>query len=158
MIKMTNVEKQEWKMNLFEIISDAKNSMNIIEIKEETEFLFDLCTKMANVGDYDSYQKDLRLKANLHNAFSSYYLEPNLSMEQRVPFINGIIFASESLVENESVLKDLSLEEKITMVCKQFNEMANSNDDFPINEEYLSYVMLGINMELTMNQITKRKK
>lgn len=152
---MKNDEELELKMGLFDVISETKDSLNISEIKKETDFLFEFCKNLTNVREVSPYQKDELLKANLYSAISSYYLSPSLDMENRIPFINGIIYASESIAMCDSHFETLTLEEKMVSLYEQFSLMSK---EVHMEKDYLSYVKIGIAAELKMHEANKGKK
>lgn len=152
---MKNDEKLELKMELFDTISKTKNSLNIPEIKKETEFIFGFCQDLANIKDCSLYQKDILLKANLSNAISSYYLNPDLNFENRLPFIHGLIYASENIAMSDHHFLNLSLEEKNYLLYGQYILKAK---EVHMESEYLHYVGLGIATELKMHEANKEGK
>lgn len=155
---MNREEMLESKMHLFDVISKTKDSLNIPEIKNETELIFGFCMDLANMYEVDLYQKESLLTANLHDAVTSYLLRPDLDMEDRIPFINGIIYAAQSSIIYKESLKGLSLEQKENALFKFYSESVASIVRIDTNDDYFSYFKLGIKMELEMQERINAKK
>ena len=146
-------------MLLCENISDAKNSINIAEIKSETEIIFALCESISNIDGINPKAKDMILEVNILDAITAYYLSPELDILKRIPFVQGVLFASNTYPIYNSIpcFKDISIEEKIALLINGFNIQINNDGDIDKNELY--YMHLGIEMKLKLyEQYNNRHK
>lgn len=153
---MTKEEKKEWKMYLFDNISEAKNSMDIIGIQQETDAIFTYCEDLSNSLIERQEYKDEKLKADLLTSISSYYLLPQLDIKNRLPFIYGLIYVGEILSLGDEGFDKMSLEEKIEIANTGIEIIAKTSI-IPLDEELLVFIRLGIRMALEMDEDVKSK-
>ena len=149
---MKKEEIMELKMLLFEEISNVKDSINIPEIKNETEILFAVCSSISKINNFSVEEQDMLLKANVHATISTYYLRPELDLQKRIPFVQGAIYVSNSylILNSNPCFKNLSNEEKLVVLINEFDSQVNNNGD--IDNETLYYMHSGIAMELKLNE------
>lgn len=152
---MKKEEIMELKMLLFENISNAKDSINIPEIKNETEIIFSVCELISKIDKLNIEEQDMLLKANVHDTISTYYLRPELDLQKRIPFVQGVIYVASSypILNSSPCFKDLSTEEKLVVLINEFDSQVNNNGD--IDNETLYYMHSGMAMELKLYEQKK---
>lgn len=141
--KMTKEEEKRLKMDLFDVIADKREVININSIKMETEILYGIF-KDAAVSE-NSEANDIFININMQSAIISYRLVPDLPIEFRIPFINGINFVTQILADTKDneQFKELSVEhqkELVISLWNKTNEEINSNT----NPIFASYIEDGI--------------
>lgn len=152
---MKKEEIMELKMLLFEEISNVKDSINIPEIKNETEILFAVCSSISKIDNFSVEERDMLLKANVHATISTYYLRPELDLQKRIPFVQGVIYVASSypILNSNPCFKDLSIEEKLVVLINEFDSQVNNNCN--IDNETLYYIHSGMAMELKLYEQKK---
>lgn len=140
---MTKEEEKRLKMDLFDVIADKREVININSIKMETEILYGIFKDSA-VSE-NSEANDIFININMQSAIISYRLVPDLPIEFRIPFINGINFVTQILADTKDneQFKELSVEhqkELVISLWNKTNEEINSNT----NPIFASYIEDGI--------------
>lgn len=136
---MTKEEEKRLKMDLFDVIAEKQEIFSINSVKMEIEILYGIF-KDAAVSE-NSEANDIFINISMQSAINSYRLAPNLPIEFRIPFINGINFATQILADTKDneQFKELSVEhqkELVISLWNKTNEGINGNTN-PIFDSYI---------------------
>ncbi len=153
---MTNSVKTELKMMLFDNISKAKDSIDIVGTKMETEYFFGLCERVSDVDGISDSNKNMLIKANVHDVISAYYLRPDLDFENRIPFVKGVLFAANlyPALKCDPKFQQLSIETKLAVLIMKYDLGMKSNNP---NMAELFNIHNGIAMELELFELGDNK-
>lgn len=159
---MKQEKELELKMLLFDNISKAQDSIDVINIRKETECVFE-CLKLItdlNSTILDDERSDVLLEDGVHDAILSYDIIPNLEINDRVNFIQGIMFASYNSVLCSTmtpIFDLLAIPQKQEVLLELFNCVLKERD-IELDERSKSYMMLGITSSLAMSEVSRKNR
>ncbi len=149
---MKKGEAKKLKMELFDVISEKRNVFDIVHVKEEVETLYNLY-KAAAISE-NSEANDIFINISMQSAINSYRLDPDLPLAYRIPFINGINFATQFIADTKDIngVKKLSLEQKKKLVLSLWKE-ENKEGLQEIDKVSKYYIKRGIESIIEINEI-----
>lgn len=141
---------EDLRLELFDAIAKAKESMDIASIKYETDVIYDM---LKEVNDLENNtNKEMLLKSDIYIAMASYYVNPKFNLKERIPIIMGMRFHSTMFATNRQILESKSPTDQIAFCIEQLN-MKN----FDLSLEYEHYFRLGIAISANLNDKSKHK-
>ncbi len=145
------MDLSDLKLQLFDSIADAKNSMDIMEIKKETDAIYD---RLILISQQDGKFSPELFKANIYVAISSYYCNPNFSLEDRIPIIDGMIFYGDTFVKYESIMENIGVVEQIALCISMLDDIKKEQE---LSENVKHNMHLGIAISARLNDMSKEK-
>ena len=145
------MDLSDLKLQLFDSIADAKNSMDIMEIKKESDAIYD---RLILISQQDGKFSPELFKSNIYVAISSYYYNSDFSLEDRLPIIDGMIFHANTYVKYESIMENIGVVEQIEFCLNLFNSYKNK---IVLSDKEERNIGLGIAMSANLTNMSKEK-
>ncbi len=139
------------KLQLFDSIIGARKSNDIVGIKQETDAIYE---RLKSISKLDGKFNSELFKSNVYTAISSYYFNPDFSLEDRIPIIDGMIFYGDIFVKNESIMENIGVGEQITLCIGLLEKYKNMIE---LSEKYKHNICLGIAISAKLNNVSKEK-
>lgn len=147
---------EDLKLELFDEIAKAKDSMNIASIKYETDVIYDTLEETANMATKDETDRKMMLISSVYIAISSYYVNPNLEVKQRIPLIKGMCFYNAIMSMNRDELNNKSPKNQIMFCLEQMDSIIETEEtSLSLEDEH--YFRLGISIAANLNDKSKQK-
>lgn len=125
------MEIDDLKLELFDAISNIKNSMDIATIKEETDVIYDKYQEQSIIDGEINFPL---LQANIATAIASYCYNSEIELSRRLLVIDGMIFFRNVSIKYKDTMSNLDMNNKVTLSLmiydankEEFN--LNSNDE-----------------------------
>lgn len=145
------------KMQLIDTIAEAKDSIDIVNLQFETEYIFD--SLKESIYEDNTKEDYEYLKVSISNAQISYKLNPYMSTKNRIFYIYGMNYATEFLTYCEEVneFKNLSLDEKINLAINTY-ELVKTDVKLDIYGKDENYFKNGIEAIIKIKYSSNKKK
>ncbi|MBR3898391.1 MAG: hypothetical protein IKJ43_03835 [Bacilli bacterium] len=147
--KHININNKELE-KLFSVIREFFDSLLFygFTVEESNEIFYVIMNKYGDLETKEMMQV-------LYAAMTSCNDDPNLSIENRMMYIDGLWYASKKYAKFRSKLKDLDSDD----ICKVITNALYQEQGYFLTEEELEYMSLGIiNISIIIDEIEKNKK
>ena len=145
------MDLSDLKLQLFDSIADAKMSNDIVGIKKESDTIYD---RLLLTSEIDGKFNPEIFKSNIYIAISSYYCNPNFSLEDRIPIIDGMIFYGDTFVKYESIMENIGVVEQIALCISMLEDIKKEQE---LSENVKHNMRLGIANSAQLNDMSKEK-
>lgn len=139
------------KLQLFASIAAVKKGMDIMEIKNETDAIYD---RLILISQHDGEFSPELFKSNIYTAISSYYYNPYFSLEDRISIIDGMIFYGDTFVKYESIMENIGIVEQVALCIGELDDIKNEHE---LSEKEKHNIRLGIAISANLNDMSKEK-
>ena len=146
------MEIDDLKLELFDAISEAKDSMDIASIKYETDTIYDRYKKRDIING--NICRPL-FEADINTAIASYYYNSKIVLSDRLLIIDGMIFFANIYASHEEVMKKIDMLNQVTITLMIFD---NNKEELNLNNQQEDNFKKGIAIGAKINDKCKENK